>query len=1546
MCCWRSNLAVWDLRDESLECVVDLERGQSSKGIMALAGSLCRDQWLFYCVEGSASIKVISLASVTSSTSGGDGKDHGLPSKRISRKTTNHNSQLTTLAYQTALRLLACGSSDGTFQLWAYASSSADDDDGASTGGSSAKDDAAPVSLLFTSTPTAATGSPIVHLAFASSSGAPTSSAAPSSPHYLIVAYQNRAVEVWTLGPLVVGRRPRDPQQVASTQLPPQTSDFAKKNGELYFAMHPQLPLLVIGWNPSAGASSSSVAIWEFGRGNGNGSSIKWRDAKAITPSTGHPVKAPNTSDSDPSAVTAICWVNQSLRMCTCDPSGLSLGVYLLQSAHSSSVTKDSCVSVRDAYSTALTLSLEQYYHYQDTPTTLLQVSKRQTASSGGDEMVLQRFSLLTGSSGAENKLESLPDWKNYQGAQLVPWQMLANASQSAACIKLRERGGDAKASSESFSYVVMEIKKSASGATGARSNDEENGDDNEGGSSSSRSGYRVTCGGQMDALDLCFCESTPQASLAFAEGGDDAAAAPWRLAVLSITGKSLNFQTQCDQVDSASGVLLSQQVRRVFTTPMPLSAASPHAQTVGVRLLYLLVNGGDSAPDVLVLSGDDLNVPAIGGNAGGCYWSSQSNEQVLDVQWNHSATISNSNAPPASAILAAVWTSRRLVILSGPSMTEIRAYDLRSELREPQSALWMAQALLIATRDHQVRYLRPMVSKDAENVDSSGRLLCSLRVPGASGSQTVQLLAVCGDRLCYAVNDSSTLECRSFSRPMTMCEPLLLGYSASSSPQSLSMLRAIFEREVLVFLQSGGGDGPACPLSNALLEAAYSRFGWKKAVVQVLNAVLGRNDDPSPANTSSNSSSAAGTSAGASSSPGGFSRTAHLSRPLLASLLVDSHKWRDSLRVFLADNPALEEYAFADTGDDDSGSISSAKLPSRTSEIARQYRQLASVMDALGQSDLAARCLDLAGDDLALLELLRRLGSSSKCEARAMLAALSKDLARLNAPLASVVEATVSAKTKQEEEQEDELELSAKLASPVWRRHDLFALLCCETLTQTERRSRLLSTVRPFDKMAVSMVPPPIEETEEQQRQAVAPAKMLAWKRLAPEDAQDWIGGASTTAKVSTDDPKPLSYALFASAAAKPAAIGGALGDATGSALSGGSSQPAADDSAMNASAASSSKMTIGPFLEEEDAVVAYWRFEEGAAKASAADDAAAPSSLESVDTSKRENHLTLRGFGSAIKLVPSTAPVDRGEEGKLQEEFALQFPSTTTTFDQDASSSSDWGASCAIRTGGTLDVGFVFDEDPYRRKLTFEAWVRDYGLAREQQRQRYEGDGDDADGISSSAPSSRSTPSARRLLASRRSPDGATVWWELAMGEDARLELLFGSARVLKADSPVENVGAWHHVAFTADVSSPNLATLRLFLNAKCVASQEVSTVDANAAYYSGRDDDAPTSALLLGDRSLRDCEMTEVRVWASARSAEQLGDMKENYLAMAEAKRRMKIAIHQRNCACAKCAARRAAATGAGAAGGVKKLPLASPFMSAPPSTARDRRRPGNK
>lgn len=1212
------------------------------------------------------------------------------------------------------------------------------------------------------------------------------------------------------------------------SRLPPQTVDFARKSGELSIAMHPRVSVAVVSWSPVTGGSQS--AVWDIGA---TGSGLKWSDMRTWY--------GGGSSDS-PAFASACWWLNQSLRVCVADSTGLSLTSSTLEPASIATT-----VGTHSRLSTRLMLSLEQYHNYQGTPQALLQVAKatdtgETSARSSSSELVLQRFSLLTGTS---SKLEDLPVWKNYQGAQLFPSQLLVNEAESAVCLTLQERGRSiatrgGPAVADTFPYVVMEIKRTANAPV-------ESDNDDAGGAST---GYRVTCGAQLEALDVCFARPVT---------GDR-----WLLLVLSSTGKSLGLQAQCDYVDTNNGVLLNQPVRRIFSTPLKLPVESPYAQTVGNRLLYVLAKASENEPDTLVLCGDDLSVPPTGGR-----WVSRPSEKIVDIMWNTSNV--GSGVMTMQPMLSVVTTTR-VVVLSA-NLAVIQTYDLRTTLRQPQSLLWVAHTLLFVSRDCQVRYVTPLATSEHRE---DSMLLCSLREPrgSASVSQTIDLLAVVGDRLCYAVSDSSTFEYRACTRLLSICEPLVMGFENPAPPA----LRAIVEREVLLFLGAGSAEA-ACPLSDALIERLYFGFGWKPTVLKLLSVVLGHNS----AQSASSSTSASGASGSA-----GFSKAAHLSRQMLVSVFADAHKWRELLRVFVADDPGLDEYAF---GSDNSVGGSSAKLPSRTGRLSQQFRQLATVMEAVGQSELAVRCFDLAGDDLALLGLLSKLGSRS-ADARAMLTALRKDWSTLNPPLAARVL-----------DQPDD----AQLASSVWRRHDLLSLLCVETLGQPERRSRLLTSVRPFDKMVVASVDIKAPELER-----ADPAKVLPWKRLAPEDAKDWIG-ASASPHVSSDDPKPVNYALFSTASSSLLTAAAATGDGATS-----SDGAANASTAPTAPADMSSKTTIGPFLEEEDAVVAYWRFEEGATAKSSGEGGASP--IDSFDTSKRENHLQLLGFGSVLQLIPSSAPVDRGEDAKLQEEFALHFPPTV---EGEAAGAEEWGAKCSIRPGGTLDVGCAFDDDPYRRKLTVEAWVRDYTLAGQQQPTE-EGD--------SETPSAVQTPRSspiRRPLFVRKASDGRVVW-ELAISEDGRLELSFGGQQpVLRAESSVENAAAWHHVAFSSDVTSPSTATLRIFLNAKCVGAKEVAPVAM----------DTP-SFLILGHQ-LRDFEMTEVRVWAAARSAEQLSDMKENYLTMAEAKRRMKIAIHQRNCQCDKCTARR------GGAGGVK-LSLASPFPSKPPASgsARDRRRPQAK
>lgn len=1274
-----------------------------------------------------------------------------------------------------------------------------------------------------------------------------------------------------------------------------QTVDFAKRSGILSFSLHPQRPLLVTHWHSFH--SNSSIVAWEFrpsiggGSGAGNaGVTSEWLDLISASYRAAH---GGGRLEEDTCAA-GVCWHHQDL---VSYKSAHTRSLSLFTAGDPDTTSSSPSPLESPSLSSTMQLNLEQYWNYQEIPPNLVQITVNPEATSGSSigssEYILQHFALQTGSS---DKLDDLPVWKNYQGKSLVPWKLVANHNQSVVCVQLQDpvraqrspfpSGGYASGVADlSFSYVVMEIKQRAGGSSSRRA-DPENGED--GGASSSSSNFRVVCGSQLDALDFCFADCR----------SDDAKQnRPWLLVVLASTGKSLCLQTQCDQVESTR-ILLQREVLRMFASPIALSPQSPHATTIGSRLLYLSM--GSDSRQLVQLSEDDLNVPHPASAA--CTWKTNSNEQVLNATWNTSS-VAPSQVSGEETLLA-VQTTKRLVILN-KTLRQVREYDLDRDLQQPQTLLWMAQSLLFVTKDNQLRYLVPLRTSLDSNVGKS-RLVCCLGERDPSVVQHVKLLSVCGDRLSYAVADPRTLETKTFLRPISICEPLLIGFISPNEK-----LKAILERDVLVFAMTGGVESP-CPITDYLLHVLYHEFGWRDTTLRLVDALMNR---------SGGSVAATGTSASGGGATSTYPKTSHLSAPLLASLFLHSHKWKEFLKVFLATDPGLEEYALAD---EDSGATS-VKLPSRTGQTAQRFRRLGQILDSIGQSELAVKCFDLAGDDLSIVEMARKAGAS----ASPLLTALQKDWTKMNPPLSSIVKAG-----------DDDIG-AAYLDSVVWRRHDLFSLLCCDVLLQNERRSRLLTSVKPFDKMSLSAAKNDDGATSSgaaapslDKATTSARANILYWKRLVPEDAKDWIG-VSSTPHFSAEDPKNPNYGFASANASLLAGAGGAAGVGSGSSLPGGESAgsdfgAASGGSTVHADAANA-KMTIGPFVDEEDAVVAYWRFEEGGANLTASEESekngGSGAAVESLDTSKRENNLQVLGFGTATKLVASSAPVDKGEEGRIQEAFALQLPASESS-SAASSSSGEWGAKCIVRSGSTLDIGFVFDEDPYRRKFTFEAWIRNFVLARKQQQQQEDGD------LESSTASQFADPEKRSIVC-RKSPgdDAESLWWGFSL-VDGQLVLDF-AGHSIKSDDKVSNAASWHHVAFSIDILSQKQATVKLFLHGRCVGVKDISSVDGNAKYVA----DGSPSYLHLGWQ-LRDYEMTEVRVWAAARTQDQLSDMKENYLGIAEAKKRMKIAIHQRNCQCEKCHSRRTKAP-------VAKLSLGTPFPTTPPSaTVRDRRRPQSK
>ncbi|OQR94426.1 hypothetical protein THRCLA_08172, partial [Thraustotheca clavata] len=498
---------------------------------------------------------------------------------------------------------------------------------------------------------------------------------------------------------------------------------------------------------------------------------------------------------------------------------------------------------------------------------------------------------------------------------------------------------------------------------------------------------------------------------------------------------------------------------------------------------------------------------------------------------------------------------------------------------------------------------------------------------------------------------------------------------------------------------------------------------------------------------------------------PGAMYReNALVSTQTLCSLFLAAHRWKDAVMFALSDDPSLQEYV-------SNPQSSEAQLPQRLSHLASRLNKIGNLLQSFGQLEWAGRCFDIAGNDQALIEMCL------KCNKNQVMMSVLENLKQSNPVLCASVMAHDTNPTN----------IPAKM--------DPVRLLSTDTQV-FERRSRLLQQLNSLKnaslkaEKASNLTPPPESW------------KFFTWKRLEPEDTADWLGS-----------PMPhYSSQEF---------VKKALHIDTTQASNENSFTAFADNKVAG-------NTSIGPFLDDEDSVMAYWRFEDAATFTSRSSD------TQLLDTSKRENHITV---SSLIGFELSSAPVDKGESGKLLPEYALHFPEA-------AIAGSEWSARCNIRKGGTLDFGTNFDEDPYRRHLTLECWLRCY------------------------------IPTHIGGIIASRSP-----LWSLSMEASGHLVLQLHD-RTLKGESIFQPSNNWQHIAMTFDVLSDDKVSIRLTIDGVSALSKEIAIKPLKDA----------ESNLLLGPQ-LIGFEMTEIRLWATTRSVEQINDMKENYLGIAENKKRIK-------------------------------------------------------
>ena len=150
------------------------------------------------------------------------------------------------------------------------------------------------------------------------------------------------------------------------------------------------------------------------------------------------------------------------------------------------------------------------------------------------------------------------------------------------------------------------------------------------------------------------------------------------------------------------------------------------------------------------------------------------------------------------------------------------------------------------------------------------------------------------------------------------------------------------------------------------------------------------------------------------------------------------------------------------------------------------------------------------------------------------------------------------------------------------------------------------------------------------------------------------------------------------------------------------------------------------------------------------------------------------------------------------------------------------------------------------------------------------------------------------------KRIENQSCVLWELYLASDGKnLCFQFGQhhihPRSLSKEEDEEVTGyssavyydRWTHIAFTLHWVDLEQVQIQLALDGKLIHQETIEN-------HSEKPHRTSASELIMGENT-SGLEFTEIRIWAKARSIDDLYDMKDNYLNVAEKKRKLKVSIH---------------------------------------------------
>ena len=321
-----------------------------------------------------------------------------------------------------------------------------------------------------------------------------------------------------------------------------------------------------------------------------------------------------------------------------------------------------------------------------------------------------------------------------------------------------------------------------------------------------------------------------------------------------------------------------------------------------------------------------------------------------------------------------------------------------------------------------------------------------------------------------------------------------------------------------------------------------------------------------------------------------------------------------------------------------------------------------------------------------------------------------------------------------------------------------------------------------------------------------------------------------------------------------------------------------------------------VGEGRTDEANLSAYFRFSEG-------EDEDSPWQSDGfADLSPFQNKALVVGDTQAVTVQPTTSSVDEGDPGKVKSLYDVVF--------EKSGSGISSGLAIAASRGCSLDVGMLHvTEKSMRQKCTVEFW---YYL-----------------------PSSENVPAEVVLARRTYGPSGDdlanvcnagykdSTLWELVLHPTGELELrtcaggsLLSSTNYSPSekgaddgedsdDEPERNdlakFGRWNHICIvfaSKDSSNISKCSVSLLMKGEEAVTSELSmrppSIDENDLDSSTLSDLLQKSFLVFGLNHGAGFRLTELRIWACARSADDTQALMYEYLTAAEAKKKFKVKI----------------------------------------------------